>query len=326
MPDRLLVTFSPHDRDTVTTDKIMMDVVIALIPVMLASVYFYGYYAVKGYLLTTLFCMGFEYAFNKILKQPCSLRDNSALLTGVLLSMNMPAGAPWWAMLCGSFVAIVMSKQVYGGLGQNPFNPALVARIFLLIAWPAEMTSWVKPGGSFFFDAVSSATPLGLTKADIIAHGQIMAHNVSTYSDQIFGNVSGCLGGDGAIFVLVGGAYMLSRRIITWHIPVTFIGTVFIFSGIVWLIAPHRALDPFMHIISGGVMLGAFFMATDYVTSPINKKAQLIFGIGCGVITCLIRIYGSYPDGVGFAILIMNAFVPLMDKYMRPASFGEVRA
>lgn len=326
MPEKLLVTFSPHDRDDITTDRIMLHVILALLPVMLASVYFYGFYAVKGYVLTSLFCMGFEFMFNKIQKRSCTLTDNSALLTGILLAMNMPAGAPWWAMMAGSFVAIVVSKQVYGGLGQNPFNPALVARIFLLIAWPAEMTAWIKPSGGFFFDAVSSATPLGTLKADFLNHGHVIHANLNTYSDQLFGNVSGCMGGDGALFVLLGGAYLMGKKIIRWQIPVSFIGTVFVFTGIIWLINPGRTIDPLLHILSGGVMLGAFFMATDYVTSPINSRAQIVFGVGCGLITVLIRVYGSYPEGVGFAILIMNAFVPLLEKYMRPVSFGEVKS
>lgn len=330
MPNsKLLVTFSPHTRSAMTTDKIMLTVIIALIPVMLTSVYYYGYYAVKGYLITSFFCMLFEFLFNKIMKRTCCLKDYSALLTGILLAMNMPAGTAWWLMMIGAFVAIVVSKQVYGGLGQNPFNPALVARIFLLIAWPAEMTAWVKPHSildGFFFDTVSSATPLGSIKADVLATGHINMANLNSYTDQLLGNVGGCLGGDGALFVLIGGLFLLNRKIISWHIPVSFIGSLFVFTGIVWLIDPTRTVNPVMHVISGGVMLGAFFMATDYVTSPVIKRAQIVFGIGCGLITALIRIYGSYPEGTGFAILIMNSFVPLLDKYMRPLSFGEVKA
>lgn len=326
MPNKLLVTFSPHDRTPVTTDKVMMMVVLALVPSILASIYYYGMYAVKGYVLTAAFCVVLEYGFDKLSKRRTLIKDNSALLTGLLLAMNMPAGAPWWIMLIGSFVAIIISKAVYGGLGQNPFNPALVGRVFLLIAWPAEMTAWIKPStvkSGFMFDAVSSATPLGAMKADLLATGHVVAENIVPVSNQLFGNVSGCMGGDAAIFVILGGLFLLYKRIISWHIPVSFIGTVFVLTGIYWLAAPDKTINPMLHIFSGGVMLGAFFMATDYVTSPMVKKAQLIFGFGCGFITVMIRLFGSYPEGVGFAILIMNAAVPLLDNYMRPKSFGE---
>jgi electron transport complex protein RnfD len=326
MADKLLVMFSPHDRDPMTTNKVMLLVVAALVPSIIGSVYFYGHYAVKGYLLTIAFCMGFEYLFDKISKRPTQIKDNSALLTGVLLAMNMPAGAPWWLMLIGSFVAIIVSKAVYGGLGQNPFNPALVGRVFLLIAWPAEMTAWIVPQTvqkGLVLDAVSTATPLGSLKADLLAKGVIVQDNLAPIMDQVIGNVSGCLGGDSALLVLLGGLILLQQRIITWHIPVSFIGTVFGLTGLYWLIFPELTINPLLHVVSGGVMLGAFFMATDYVTSPMMKRAQIIFGIGCGVITVVIRLFGSYPEGVGFAILIMNAFVPLLDNYMRPKSFGE---
>lgn len=326
MADKLLVTFSPHDRDPVTTDKVMLIVILALVPTMLASVYYYGFYAVKGYVLTAAFCVGFEYAFDRVSRRKTYIKDNSALLTGILLAMNMPAGAPWWIMLIGAFVSIIISKAVYGGLGQNPFNPALVGRIFLLIAWPAQMTAWIKPETfmqGFMFDTVSSATPLGAMKADVLAKGHVVAANIMPSMDQFLGSVSGCMGGDAALFVLIGGIFLLYKRIISWHIPVTFIGTVFVLTGIYWLIAPDKTINPLLHILSGGVMLGAFFMATDYVTSPMAKRAQIIFGFGCGFITVMIRLFGSYPEGVGFAILIMNAFVPLLDNYMRPKSFGE---
>jgi len=329
MADKFLVSFSPHDRDPMTTDKVMFLVVLALVPSMLASVYFYGMYAVKGYVLTAFFCVAFEYLFDKASGKKTQIKDNSALLTGILLAMNMPAGAPWWIMLIGAFVAIIVSKAVFGGLGQNPFNPALVARIFLLIAWPAEMTAWIVPktvSAGLNFDAVSTATPLGAMKADLLAKGHIAAENIAPLSDQLLGSVSGCMGGDSAVFVLIGGLFLLKTRVISWHIPVSFIGTVFVLTGVYWLISPDQTINPLLHIMSGGVMLGAFFMATDYVTSPMIKKSQIIFGIGCGLITVVIRLFGSYPEGVGFAILIMNAFVPLLDNYMRPKSFGEVSA
>jgi len=326
MPDKLMVMFSPHDRDPMTTNKIMMLVIAALMPSIIGSIYYYGHYAVKGYLLTIVFCVGFEYLFDKISRRPIQIKDNSALLTGMLLAMNMPAGAPWWLMLIGSFVAIIVSKSVYGGLGQNPFNPALVGRVFLLIAWPAEMTAWIVPQTvqkGLIFDAVSTATPLGSMKADLLNHGHVVADNIAPLFNQLIGNVSGSLGGDSALLILLGGLMLMQQRVISWHIPVSFVGTVFTLTGFYWLLFPELTINPLLHVVSGGVMLGAFFMATDYVTSPMVKKAQIIFGIGCGVITVVIRLFGSYPEGVGFAILIMNAFVPLLDNYMRPKSFGE---
>ncbi|PLX66184.1 MAG: electron transporter RnfD [Denitrovibrio sp.] len=326
MADKLLVTFSPHDRDPLTTNKVMLIVIMALMPSILASVYFYGSYAVNGYIFTVAFCVGFERLFDYISGRKTYIKDNSALLTGLLLAMNMPAGAPWWIMLICSFVAIIVSKAVFGGLGQNPFNPALVGRIFLLIAWPAQMTSWIEPttvAKGLTFDAISTATPLGTMKADILSTGKVIAENIAPISDQLIGNVSGCMGGDSAIFVLLGGLFLMQQRVISWHIPVSFLGTVFALTGIYWLAFPEVSMNPVLHLLSGGVMLGAFFMATDYVTSPMIKKGQLIFGFGCGLLTVVIRLFGSYPEGVGFAILIMNAFVPIIDNYMRPKSFGE---
>lgn len=322
------VMFSPHIRSSMTTDKMMMLVVVALIPTMLVSVYNYGFYAIKLYVLTSLFCLGFEALFQKIRGVSISIKDNSALITALLLAMNVPPSVPWWIMFIGSFIAIVVSKQVYGGLGQNPFNPALVARIFLLIAWPAHMTAWIEPHPvtqGLLFDAVSTATPLGQIKTEIITYGKILTQSAAPYVNMLVGNVSGCLGGDSAIAVLLGGVFLIYKKVIRWHIPVAFLGSVFVLTGIYWLFFPDKTLNPVLHLIGGGLMLGAFFMATDYVTSPMTVKGQVIFGIGCGALTVVIRLFGGYPEGVGFAILIMNAFVPLMDNYMRPKSFGEVR-
>ncbi|MEF3255440.1 MAG: RnfABCDGE type electron transport complex subunit D [Deferribacterales bacterium] len=326
MKEKLLVTFSPHIRDEITTSKIMLYVVYALLPAVLVSIYFFGFYAIKTYILTIGFTLFFEYLFLKIRGREITLYDNSALVTAILLAMNLPANSPWWLIAIGSFIAIVVGKQVYGGLGQNPFNPALVARVFLLISWPAQMTAWIEPhpiSKGFFYDAVSTATPLGSAKAEIIANGKI----INEYSDifqYAIGYMSGSLGEISAIAIVIGGLYLLWKRIITWHIPLSYLIGFFIVLLPYWLIYPEKTLNPLVHLTTGGLMLGIFFMATDMVTSPVNKKGQIIFGIGCGVLTAVIRVWGSYPEGVSFAILIMNAFVPLIDYYMRPKSFGEV--
>lgn len=328
MADKLLVSFSPHVRDPLTTDKIMALVAFALMPSVLVSVYVYGFYAVKTYLLAIIFCLGLEAVFLKLRKRPSTLRDNSALVTSLLLAMNLPPSSPWWIILVGSFVAIVISKQVFGGLGQNPFNPALVGRVFLLIAWPAEMTSWIEPStikNGFFFDAISTATPLGQIKSEIISNGNILAMETLNTVDLFFGTVSGCLGGDSSFAVLVGGLFLIWKRIIKWHIPFVYIGTVFLLTAIYWVFFPEQSLDPVQHMFAGGLMLGAFFMATDYVTCPITVKGQIIFAFGCGLLTVVIRLFGGYPEGVAFSILIMNAVTPLIDSYMRPKSFGEAR-
>ncbi|MCD8491038.1 MAG: RnfABCDGE type electron transport complex subunit D [Geovibrio sp.] len=327
--NKFLVSFSPHTRDPLTTDKVMMLVVLALVPSILVSFYVYGFYAVKTYVLTVIFCLGLEALFLKIRKLPVTVRDNSALVTAILLAMNMPPSPPWWLVLAGSFVAIVISKQVFGGLGQNPFNPALVGRVFLLIAWPAEMTSWIEAStlkNGFMFDAVSTATPLGQIKSEIISSGHIVSTGMADVTDLFLGTVSGCLGGDSAIAVLIGGLFLIWKRIIKWHIPFTYLATVFVLTGLYWLISPEKTLSPVQHLLAGGLMLGAFFMATDYVTCPMTIKGQVLFGFGCGLLTVVIRLFGGYPEGVAFSILIMNAVTPLIDNYMRPASFGEVKS
>ncbi|MCX8083953.1 MAG: RnfABCDGE type electron transport complex subunit D [Calditerrivibrio sp.] len=326
MSDKLLVTFSPHIRDEMTTSKVMLHVVYALLPAIAVSIYFFGYFAVKTYLLTIFFTLIFEYIFLKLRKRAITLHDNSALVTGILLAMNLPPDSPWWLIAVGSFIAIVIGKQIYGGLGQNPFNPALVARVFLLISWPAQMTNWIKPvplHQSFFFDAVSTATPLGQAKAEIIANGKIIG-NYNDVFNYAGGYMAGSLGEVAAFAIVLGGLYLLYKRIISYHIPVFYLVGFLVIVVPYWLIHPEKSLNPLVHLTTGGLMLGVFFMATDMVTSPVTKKGQVIFGIGCGILTAVIRIFGSYPEGVSFAILIMNAFVPLIDYYLRPKSFGEV--
>ncbi|BAI79982.1 electron transport complex protein RnfD [Deferribacter desulfuricans SSM1] len=327
--NKLLVTFSPHERDDLRTDKVMLYVIYALIPAMGVSIYYFGFYAIKTYLLTIIFTLGFEYLFQKIAKRPVSLNDNSALVTAILLAMNLPPNSPWWLICVGSFVAIIIGKQVFGGLGQNPFNPALVARVFLLISWPAQMTNWMKPNPitkSFIFDAVSTATPLGASKTEVLTYGKIVSENLVNTSSLFLGNVGGSLGEISALAIIIGGLFLLYKRIISWHIPFSYIAAFLIIVVPYWFFAPEKTLDPIAHLFSGGLMLGAFFMATDMVTSPVTKRGQLIFGAGCGILTAVIRLFGGYPEGVSFAILLMNATVPLIDYYIRPKSFGEVES
>jgi electron transport complex protein RnfD len=257
-----------------------------------------------------------------------AVKDGSAVLTGLLLAMNLPSNAPWWLVIIGSAFAIIIGKQIFGGLGFNIFNPALAARVFLLISWPVQMTSWPKPATIFSkapVDVVTAATPLGLIKSELLLKNNIgEAANISLI-DMIIGNIGGSLGEVSAILLLLGGIFLIYRAYISWHIPASFIGTVVIISAIFWIIDPARYASPLFHVLTGGLMLGAFFMATDYVTSPITPKGMIIFGFGCGFITILIRLFGAYPEGVSFAIMLMNLVTPLIDKYVRPSLFGEVK-
>ncbi|MCM1041251.1 MAG: RnfABCDGE type electron transport complex subunit D [Bacteroides sp.] len=324
-----VISGAPHVHGPESVTKIMWGVVIALIPSFLVSVYFFGMQALLLTVVTVLSCLVFEYLINRFFfKRPCCLGDGSAMITGILLALNLPAGLPLWMAIVGSLVAIGIAKWAYGGLGQNPFNPALVGRVFLLISFPAAMTTWKLPHalckGGFLADAVTGPTPLGIAKEGLAA-GQSMGdvmNSLPAYSDLFFGQMAGSMGEISAIAILIGGIYMLCRKIISWHIPVTFLGSAFIFSGILWLCAPDKFMDPVFHLLTGGIMLGAVFMATDMVTSPMTAKGKIIFGIGCGVLTVLIRTFGAYPEGVSFAILIMNAFVPLINRGSTPKRFA----
>lgn len=325
--NKYLVTFSPHERHELMTDKIMLYVVYSLIPAIAVSIYFFGFYALKTYLFSIIFCLGFEAVFLKLRRYPVSVSDNSALVTAILLAMNLPPASPWWLILIGSFIAIVVGKMVFGGLGQNPFNPALVARVFLLISWPAQMTTWIKPHPiteGFIFDALTAATPLGEAKTEILTFGKITTQ-FSDRFDYFIGFMSGSMGEMSAIALLVGAVFLFYKKVISWHAPFSFIGAFMLVVIPYWVFNPDKSLDPFTHLFTGGLILGAFYMATDMVTSPVTKKGQIIFGAGCGLITAVIRLFGGYPEGVSFAILIMNAFVPIIDFYIRPKSFGEAK-
>ncbi|MBN2297116.1 MAG: RnfABCDGE type electron transport complex subunit D [Deltaproteobacteria bacterium] len=322
----IFVSSSPHIHSPEDTPWIMRQVVYALIPGALIGVYFFGIPAITVIAVSVVSCVIIEALWQKLTKKDITVTDGSAALTGLLLAMNLPSGSPWWLVVLGSLVAIVIGKQVYGGLGNNPFNPALVARVFLLISFPVHMTTWPQPRSFFSLsaDTVTGATPLGALKTAIFEHGTITAAPHLNLMDPFLGNVGGSLGEISALALILGGIYLIIRKIINWHIPIFYIGTVALITGIFWLMDPNTFADPAFHLISGGLMLGAFFMATDMVTSPITNKGKIIFAIGCGVITVVIRFWGGYPEGVSFAILIMNALVPLINKATKPGKFGAV--
>lgn len=325
-----VISGAPHIHGAESVTKIMWGVVIALIPAFLVSVYFFGLDALVLTLVTVASCLLFEYLINRIFfKRPCTLGDGSAMITGLLLAFNLPSNLPVWMAIIGSLIAIGVAKWAYGGLGTNPFNPALVGRVFLLISFPAAMTTWPYPKPLFGqgLDGITGPTPLGIAKEGLKAGTPIdqIMDKLPAYSDLLYGNMAGSLGEISAIALLLGGLYMLCRRIITWHIPVAFLGSAFVFAGILWLADPAQYMDPVFHLLTGGMMLGAIFMATDMVTSPMTNKGKIIFGLGCGVLTILIRTFGAYPEGVSFAILIMNAFVPLINRAATPKRFATAK-
>ncbi len=323
MDNNLILSPGPHIHSGARTDRIMLTVLLALMPAAIMSVYIFGFRALMQYATCVGCCVVFEWISCKIMKRSNSVSDLSSALTGVLLAMNLPASAPWWIAATGSFVAVVIAKMVFGGLGSNVFNPALVARVFLLISFPAQMTL-VSPLAHSAVDGISGATVLGGAKTYIQMNGgSIAGFDIPPLSSLFMGFSSGTLGETSTLLLLIGGLVLIVTKVITWHIPVAFIGTVFLLTFGHDITHPGTILPPLIQLCSGGLMLGAFFMATDYVTSPVYPKGKLIFGVGCGVLTVVIRIFGSYPEGVAFAILIMNAVTPLLDKYLRPKAYGE---
>lgn len=325
VPESLILSSSPHVRDASGVPKIMLAVMICLLPACLAGVWFFGFKALKVVVLCTLFCVAFEMLWCKLTGMAQTWRDWSAALTGMILAMNLSADIPWWICAVGAFIAIVIAKQAYGGLGHNPFNPAAVARVALLVGFTGPMTTmWIKPSpGQMMADAVTEATPLNLAKAAIgSAERMAQLDAPKMLMDCFTGNIGGCLGETSAVALLIGGVALIALRIIKWQIPVAVLGTVAVFTGIVHAASPASTPGPLFHILTGGVMIGAFFMATDMVTSPMTNLGALIFGAGIGVITCVIRIWGGFPEGVSFAIVIMNALVPLIDRLCAKRPFG----
>ena len=334
---KLIVSLSPHAHGTDSVEKNMYGVLIALIPALIASLYFFGLGAAVVLCTSVLACVCFEWLIAKFIlkRERTTITDGSAILTGLLLGFNLPSNLPIWIIIIGALVAIGIGKMTFGGLGNNPFNPALVGRCFLLVSFPAQMTSWPVAGqlGSYL-DATTGATPLAIMKQAIKSGNPDVLGQLPDSFSLLLGNHSsqladGSLMGSGtageicAIALLIGLAYMLWKKIITWHIPVSIIGTVFVFSGLLHLASPVYA-NPVDVILAGGLMLGAIFMATDYVTSPMTAKGQIIYGVAIGFLTIVIRNWGSYPEGMSFAILIMNGFTPLINTYIKPKRFGEV--
>ncbi|MDL2262172.1 RnfABCDGE type electron transport complex subunit D [Bacteroidales bacterium OttesenSCG-928-I21] len=328
--NKLTVSMSPHDHGKISVRKIMFGVVLAMVPALLVSIYYFGLDAIRINLIAIAACLFFEWFFQKIfIKGKSTIGDGSAIVTGMLLAFNLPSNLPWWIIVIGALVAIGIGKMSFGGLGNNPFNPALVGRVFLLISFPVQMTSWPKINVLNFAitDAETGATPLAIIKEGI-KNGENFSDIINgmptSYVDMFMGQMGGSLGEISALALIIGGIYMLFRKIITWHIPVSILGTVAIFTGILHGIDPTKYADPLFHILTGGMLLGAIFMATDMVTSPMTTKGMIIYGIGIGIITILIRVWGAYPEGMSFAILIMNALVPLINMWMKPKRFGKV--
>jgi electron transport complex protein RnfD len=317
-------------QTTRTTQSIMRDVVIALMPAAIAAILFFGANALRVILTSVGCCVMFEYlACRYWLKTKNSVTDYSAVITGLLLAFNLPSTMPCWMILIGSFMAIIVAKMCFGGIGCNIFNPALVGRVFLFISFPVQMTVWPNPHFLSLFspDGATGATTLRMLK-NINTTGEISSEMYSLdelpgYLDMFIGNVGGCIGEISALALLIGLIYMLVRKVITWHIPVYYIATVFVMTSILYYVTGNAKFLPFAHLLSGGLMLGAIFMATDYTTSPMTLKGQIIFAICCGFLTVIIRSFSAYPEGVSFAILIMNAFVPLIDKYAVQRYYGE---
>ena len=321
----LIVSSSPHIHAGMDTARIMRLVLLALLPALLVGVWFFGLQALRVTMVAVLGCLVFEWAFLKALKRPGTIGDGSALVTAILLAMNLPSGAPTWMVFVGSFIAVIMSKQVFGGLGTNPFNPALVARVFLLISFPVQMTTWAQPLGPKVVDAATGATPLGAMREAVSLGTPLSEVELTPLLDLFIGARGGSLGEVSVIALLLGGLFLMWKGLIRWQIPVGMIGTVALITGVAHLIAPESYASPIYHVLSGGLFLGAFFMATDMVTSPVTRKGMLIFGIGCGVLTAVIRLWGGYPEGVSFAILLMNAATPLIDRATQPKVFGAAR-
>ena len=326
MENKLVISLSPHVHGGDSVKKNMYGVLIALIPAFLVSLYFFGLGALIVTATSVAACLLFEWAIGKFLmkKETTTICDGSAVITGVLLAFNLPSNLPIWIIILGALFAIGVGKMSFGGLGNNPFNPALAGRVFLLLSFPVQMTSWPVVGQlTSYTDATTAATPLNLMKQ--IAGGNIEAlKDLPSSFDLLIGNNGGCLGEVSALALLLGLAYMLWKKIITWHIPISILATVFVFSGIMHLVDPELYVSPVLQLLTGGLMLGAIFMATDYVTSPMSKKGMLIYGVCIGLLTVIIRLFGAYPEGMSFAILIMNAFTPLINTYCKPKRFGEV--
>ena len=329
---KLIVSSSPHAHSGASVRRIMIDVVIALVPAFLAAFVFFGWNALRLVVVCSLSSVATEAVCRKMMGRDLGIGDWSAVVTGVLLAFNLPPTLPTWMAIVGSVFAIAIAKQLFGGLGYNPFNPALVARVALLVSFPVPMTRWhdalhaQRWHALAWSDATTSATPLGLVKT-ALSSGQSLPidFNCATALEYFVGRMGGCIGEVSALALILGGGYLLVRRVITWHVPAFYIGTVAVLSSILRVADGGQNMMPVFHLLSGGLMLGAFFMATDMVTTPVTRKGQAVFGIGCGILTMVIRKWGGYPEGVSFAILLMNSVTPLINRATRPRMFGRAR-
>ena len=326
--NKYTISGSPHVHSTENTRKIMYRVLLALVPALLVAIYYFGWYALRLTVISVGACMLTEWLIQKFLiKGPLTINDGSAALTGLLLAFNVPANLPIWMVIVGAVVAIGIGKMAFGGLGKNPFNPALVGRVFMLVSFPTAMTTWPKAtpifDSGFFADAVTGPTPLGILKES----GRQTLEQVGDmqFMDMVLGNRGGAFGEVCTIALLLGAIYLICRKVIEIFTPLSILLTVFVFTGICYLIDPTQYIAPWYHLVYGGLILGAFFMATDMVTTPMTIRGKILFGVGVGLITVVIRLWGAYPEGVSFAILIMNAFTPLINKAFKPYVFGVVK-
>ena len=332
--NKYTISGSPHVHSTENTQKVMIRVILALVPALLVAFFYFGWQALRLTVISVAVCLLTEWLIQKFLiKGPLTIKDGSAAITGLLLAFNVPANLPIWMIVVGSVVAIGIGKMAFGGLGKNPFNPALVGRVFMLVSFPTAMTTWPPTSPLFHFgpiqDAVTGPTPLGLLKESVkngMSVDEIMASkDFVPFVNQVLGNHGGSFGEVCAIALLLGAIYLIARKVIDIATPLTILFTVFVFTGIWHLVDPTRFIAPWYHLVYGGLILGAFFMATDMVTTPMTTKGKILFGFGVGVITVVIRLWGAYPEGVSFAILIMNAFTPLINKAFKPKVFGVVK-
>ncbi|MCQ2142634.1 MAG: RnfABCDGE type electron transport complex subunit D [Bacteroidales bacterium] len=328
-----IVSPNPHLHAAVSTRSLMRDVVIALLPATAVSIVFYGWHELLLVAVSVASCVLLEWAITRyLLKKPSTIGDFSAVITGLLLALNVPSTCPWWVLAIGAVVAIGVAKMTFGGLGQNVFNPAITGRVFLLISFPAYMTNWAVPGsigeawGSSVVDAVSGATPLGIVKEGLASGmtlDEIYADNGFSYLEMLYSNLGGSAGELCVAALLLGFVYLLVRRVIKPHITLSIWASMFVFAGIFYLIDPSHFTDPVFNLLTGGVMLGSIYMATDYVTSPMSRSGMVVYGVGIGIITMLIRYFGAYPEGISFAILIMNAFVPIINRFCHNKKYGR---